>query len=79
MILHACTLLWVLTDLWRLAAGGFDQGASRLGSWRLQRSVGWRRCQWMHLQDPEAQVGCLLEAARSGAENPAFPLTGQVR
>lgn len=71
-----------------------SSGSSRsFGRWlqvgEIRQRFGWvagacstrkrGRCQWMHLQDPEAQVWCVLEEATSGAESPASTSTVQER
>lgn len=46
------------------------QAANLLGSRCLAGAVGTFRCQWMHLRDPEAQVGSSLGEAPGGAGSP---------
>ena len=46
------------------------QAANLLGSRCLSGAVGTFRCQWMHLRDPEAQVGSSLGEAPGGAGSP---------
>lgn len=71
----------------RVSARSSESSLSLAAGCRWMRS-GWllalaalngkrRWSQWMHLQDPEAQVGCVLKEAMRGAESPASTSTEQ--